>query len=183
MTDVVLVALISAGFAFLTAVITHYLTSRSANKSADRAERREALQWDRSEKLRLEEVARKDSQDALVWQRGEAQRVRDAQQVHLRDLWEAVTEARRRLWDFQLSGEKHMPSSDRSVAHAAARAHLVAVVALPSLRKVTTEFYAQAVGMELKMQGEDWEVHVDKWSKSIADLENEISSLAKKIHS
>lgn len=183
MSDLVLVALISAGFASLTAVLTHYLASKAANKAADRAERREAEQWKRSENQRQEELARKEAQDALEWNRSEVRRAKEAQLTHLRELWEAVTEARRRLWDHQVSGEKGMPRSDRSVTEAAARAHLVALVALPSLREVTTEFHGVAVGMEAKLQSKDREMHIERWAQAIEDLEQAIASLARQIQS
>jgi hypothetical protein len=45
MNDVVFVSLISAGGAIAVALTTQFLAARVASKSADRAERREAQQW------------------------------------------------------------------------------------------------------------------------------------------
>lgn len=66
MNEVVWVALISAGSAVTVALMTQFLSTRAASKSTDRADKREALQWQRSEALRLEELQRKEAQEALA---------------------------------------------------------------------------------------------------------------------
>ena len=66
MSDVFWVAVISSCGAIAVALMTQLLATRAAGKSTDRADKREALQWQRSEALRLEELQRKEAQEALA---------------------------------------------------------------------------------------------------------------------
>ena len=87
MSDVFWVAIVSSGSAIAVALMTQLLATRAASKSADRADKREALQWQRNEALRLEELRRKEAQEALAWERADALRARELRDERLRELW------------------------------------------------------------------------------------------------
>ena len=65
MSDVVVVAVISAGTALVTALLTQCLAMSAARRQADHTDRREALQWQRTEASRL--LERRTAQGREFW--------------------------------------------------------------------------------------------------------------------
>ncbi|MBX3654159.1 MAG: hypothetical protein KIS62_12270 [Ramlibacter sp.] len=142
MTEVVWVALISAGTALVTALLTQLLATRAASKQADRAERREALQWQRSEALRLQEL-----------QRSEAHRQRELHEARLREFWAHVLRTQDRIRDALDYRVENMnspaPGAEDSAASACALAYAVALIGLPGVRELAKSFYLATARAEM----------------------------------
>ncbi|MGE8399797.1 MAG: hypothetical protein ACN6NZ_07645, partial [Burkholderiales bacterium] len=109
MNDVVFVSLISAGGAIAVALTTQFLAARVASKSADRAERREAQQWQRTEDLRRVELDHQSRQAELAWTRQEAQRLQELHDARLGELWVHVLNAQNRMLDALKERAKRPP--------------------------------------------------------------------------
>lgn len=171
MNDVVFVSLISAGGAIAVALTTQFLAARVASKSADRAERREAQQWQRTEDLRRVELDHQSRQAELAWTRQEAQRLQELHDARLGELWVHVLNAQNRMLDALKErakrpppaglGSVQEPPSEHSSPSAAAHAYAVALVGLPEVRPAAKAFY-------LATAKAHYSVHYD------ADFDNEI---------
>jgi len=182
MTDVVSVAFISAGAALVTALVTQYLATRAASKQADRADRREALQWQRSEALRLEELARET-----------ARQKKELQDAHLRELWGHVLDVRWQILDtLERVPTKDRPkpkSSDVSAqstpVHAAGKAYSVALISLAAVRPSAKAFYAATGSVQLALQSSDGDAMgqaVGEWNNAYKALENSVIALTEGLH-
>ena len=191
MSDVVLVAAISAGAALATALLTQFLATRAANRSADRADKREALQWQRTEALRLEEQERKAAEEALSLQRADAQRKLDQQDARLKELWGHVLTARWQVMDalerIPVQGSP-MPtaaplSAQALPAHAAGQAYCVALLGLANVRPSAKAFYAATSGIQHVLQSDVVDVDAlegaaNKWTAAYDRLEAAVVALA-----
>lgn len=149
MTDIVLVAMISAGVALATALLTQLLTARAASKSADRQDRREALQWQRNEAIRLQDLERK-----------EALRREELQEQRVRELWGHVLTTRWQMVDLleavaqkqTRSVSKSAPVSTQSTPlHAAGQAYLVALTGITALRPTAKAFYGATSQVQIAL--------------------------------
>ncbi|WOI47727.1 hypothetical protein [Acidovorax sp. BLS4] len=178
MNDVVWVALISAGAALVTALVTQLLATRAAGKSADRAEKREALQWQRTEALRLEEFQRK-----------EAQRREELQNARLRELWGYVLTVRWQVLDaLQRMPVKGQPapksapvSAEAMPAHAAGQAYSVALTGLAAVRPSAKAFYIATASVQQELLAfDDDAMHVASaaWKDAYEALEMSVAALA-----
>lgn len=189
MTEVVWVAFVSAGSAIAVALMTQFLATRAASKSADRADKREALQWQRTEALRLADLARNDAQAALAWERSEALRLQALQDMRLRELWGHVLVARWQVLDtlerVPVQGRPARKSADVSAAglpaSAAGQAYAVALLGLAAVRPWARAFYVATSDLQLAMQAADEERIkgvVSRWSDSFKTLEDNVAALA-----
>ena len=178
MTEVVWVALISAGTALVTALLTQILSTRAASKQADRTTQREALQWQRTEALRQEELERK-----------EAQRLQDLQDVRLRELWGHVLTVRWQVHDaletVPVKGRPAAKSAGVSAAtlpaHAAGQAYSVALIGLAALRPSAKAFYVATSKVQFALLSADEEAlnaSTDEWNKAYKAIESSVASLA-----
>ena len=122
--------------------MTQFLATRAASKQTDRAEQREALQWQRSEALRREEVRR---EDAVRW--------RELHEARLREFWAHVLHAQNRIRD-ALEGRpvnlnSAAPIAAESAASASAQAYAVALIGLPGVRELAKNFYLATARAEM----------------------------------
>ena len=173
MSEVVWVACISAGAALVTALVTQFLATRAASKSAGRAERKEALQWQRNEAIRHEELERKRTQDALE--------NRDAQ---LRELWSHVLDG---LEALPIRGRpataKVLASSAEFLPeHAAGKAYSVALLGLAALRPSARAFYQATSRVQLALlsnsPADDMTEAAQAWSVAYKSLEDSVAAFA-----
>lgn len=189
MTEVVWVAFVSAGSAIAVALMTQFLATRAASTSADRADKREALQWQRTEALRLADLARNDAQAALAWERSEALRLQALHDARLRELWGHVLVARWQMLDalervpVQGRPKRDLPeiSSAALPASAAAQAYAVALLGLAGVRPGAKAFYLATSELQLAMLAADEERMkgvVSRWSDSFKTLEDNVAALA-----
>lgn len=160
MTDVVWVAFISAGAALITALVTQLLATTAATRHADRAEKREALNWQRSEEIRREDVQREAHERAAERKRVDMQKQQDLLDARLRELWEHALTAR---WRVLSLGERAVETmrSDGSAkqrlppeslpATAAEQAYAVALLGLTSLRPFAKDFYEVTTILQLAL--------------------------------
>lgn len=185
MTDVVWVALISAGAALVTAVVTQSLATRAASKQSDRAEKREALQWQRSEALRREEFQHQAEKDALEWARAEDVRRRAAHEARLKDLWLSLLETQNRMVDSLSkagSGKLAIPAEE-SASSSAAHVYAIALLGLPDLRQLGKDFYLATAHCQMAIDEgllSKQEV-VRAWRVSCDALEAAVVSAADKV--
>ena len=172
MSDVFWVAIVSSGSAIAVALMTQLLSTRAASRSADRSEQKEALQWQRSEALRLEELQRKEAQQALAWDRAEAKEKRDDRVAALHRCWASALSAQNRIMD-GLHRASGLPPAAESAASAAAHCYAVALVELPSLREPAKAFYLATADAETVMHAKQVQrldvVHT--WRSSFDALE------------
>lgn len=169
MTDVVWVALISAGAALVTALATQYLATRAASKQADRADKREALQWQRTEALRREELQHQGAQRALEQRRADLEAV-----------WAHALQARARLADLLDSGRwvRSSPLGE-SATGAAAAAYAVALVGLPGVRSAAKVFYEATAKLEGAGEDDARVMNASKsWGAAFKVLEETVARLA-----
>ena len=184
MTELVWVALISAGAALVTALLTQFLATRAASRSADRADKREALQWQRNETLRLEELARQD-----------AQRRQELHDARLRELWGHVLVARWQMMDalerVPVRGRPDRKPGDVSAqalpTTAAAHAYAVALLGLASVRAQARDFHAATMHLQKALQfaGDDWDAAQKNmmsaagvWNEAYKALEISVAALS-----
>ncbi|BDR08603.1 hypothetical protein CTR2_R19410 [Comamonas thiooxydans] len=118
MSDVVWVALISAGGVIVASLMTQLLVMRNAAKQAERAMQQEALQWQRNEAIRLQKEAEKN----------------------LQDFWRAIVETQDRLLDGINSKPNFDKFSEGSISTAATRAYAIALVLIPNLRELSHDY-------------------------------------------
>ncbi|CAM4355288.1 DUF2489 domain-containing protein [Comamonas aquatilis] len=118
MSDVVWVALISAGGVIVASLMTQLLVMRNAAKQAERAMQQEALQWQRNEAIRLQKEAEKN----------------------LQDFWRAIVETQDRLLDGINSKPKLDKFSEGAISTAATRAYAIALVMIPNLRAIAHDY-------------------------------------------
>ena len=145
MTDVVWVACISAGAALVTAALTLCLAMSAARRQAQRADQREALQW----------------------QRAQAQRQQEVHDARLRELWGHVLVARWQMLDalerVPVQGRPARKPGDVSAqalpATAAAHAYAVALLGLAPVRAQARDFHAATMRLQvaLRFDGDDWD--------------------------
>ncbi len=178
MTDVILVAMISAGVALATALLTQLLTALTASKSADRQDKREALQWQRSEAIRLQDLERKD-----------AQRKEEILEQRVRELWGHVLTTRWQMVDILESlvqkqarpDSKSAPVSTQSTpVHAAGQAYLVALTGITALRPTAKAFYGATSQVQIAMRDSDQDAMakaMSEWNSSYKALEKSVASL------
>lgn len=189
MNDVVWVALVSAGGVMGAAIAAQLLAARVASRSADRTDQREALQWQRSEARRLEDVQRQDAQAALAWERADMQRKQDVHDARLRELWGHVLVARWQMLDalerVPVQGSRKPKSADVSAvvlpSTAAAQAYAVALIGTAAVRPSARAFYLATSQLQLALQSDDGEQMKDlasEWSASYKALEDAVGDLA-----
>lgn len=118
MSDVVWVALISAGGAIAAALMTQIMAMRSAAKQAERMAQQELLQWQRNEVHRKQ----KDAEDKL------------------QEFWRAIVETQDRLVDALYVNSKKSRFSEGSLSTAATRAYAIALVMIPNLLDAAKDF-------------------------------------------
>ena len=191
MNDVVLVALITAGVTLIASLLTQILSTRAANKSADRAEMREALQWQRNDAIRQEEMRRNDSQAALEWERSEALREQELYAARLQELWGYVLKARGQMQEVLeklLKPESTYQSAATKAAslqpsNAAAQAYSVALLGLEleSVRPNARAFYMATLDLQISIIGLAEKPALEKamsaYARSFSALEERISAL------
>ena len=158
MSDVVLVAMISAGGVLASALITQYFAAKATTK----------------------QLTHKDQQEALQWQRNETKRMRDEHEARMRDFWALVLQSQNRIVDLLSRGPGKMPPSSESATSAAAHAYAIAMMGLPSLRSLAKDFYRHTANAETAIVGGDL-MHIDlvtSWRQSFDLLEKEVIGLA-----
>lgn len=189
MNEVVWVALISAGGAVAVALMTQFLSTRAASKSADHADKREALQWRRNEALRLEELQRKEAQEALAWERADALRTLELRDARLRELWGYVLAVRWQVLDslnrVPVQGRPASKAAGVSAeglpAHAAGQAYSVALIGLASVRPSAKAFYLATSRVQHALGIADQEAMrdvVDEWTDAYKALETSVAALS-----
>jgi hypothetical protein len=119
MSELVMVALISAGSAVVVALMTQFLATQAASRQADREAQKEALQWRRSE----------------------ARRMQALHEARLRELFGQALLARWRILDLLAKSSQSPASATESAASAAGQAYAVALLELPGLRQPTKDYY------------------------------------------
>jgi len=189
MNDVVLVALISAGVALITSLLTQILSALTANKAADRAEKREALLWERNEAIRQEDMRRNDSQAALAWERSEALRIQEHHEARVQELWGHVLKARGQMQEvleklmepegrYQSAAEK---AASLQPSNAAAHAYSVALLGLESIRPTARAFYMATLDLQISIIALAEKPELQKimatYSQAFSALERQISAL------
>lgn len=189
MNEVVWVALISAGGAMAVALMTQFLSARAASRSIDHADKREALQWQRNEALRLEELQRKEAQEALAWERADALRARELRDARLRELWGYVLAVRWQVLDslerVQVRGRPASKAAAVSAevlpAHAAGQAYSVALIGLASVRPSAKAFYLATSRVQHALAVADQEaMHdvVNEWNDAYKALETSVAAFS-----
>jgi hypothetical protein len=191
MTEVVWVALISSGCAIVVALLTQLLATRAASKLADRTDRREEKQWQRTEASRREDMARSDQEAALAWQRAEALRKQALFNERLRQLWGFVVDVRWQVHDaLERMPKQGQPAAAQHPAVSAARlptvaagqAYAVALLWLTALRPAARAFYKATNDLELAMLERDGGQQALRaasvWNDSYKALEDAVTTLA-----
>lgn len=134
MSDVVLVAIISAGVALATGLLTQFLTTLAASKQADRADKREALQWQRTEASRL--LERRTAQG--------------------REFWALVLMSRKWMQERVEGNSGALAPGGRSPADIAGEAYAIALLGLPpEIAGLAKDFYQTTVELERHLARED----------------------------
>lgn len=154
MSDVVWVALISAGGVLISAWITQYFSANAA----------------------IRQMAHKDRQEDLQWQRGAKQRKRDAQLGHIQELWKQTLQADNMLanailiYPRQVLLVKDMPST------AAGEVYAIALIFLPQLRQQAKDLYEAALNAQgkLLLPGADRGAVGEDWGKCFDELEQAV---------
>jgi len=142
MSDVFWAAIISGGSTLAAAVLTNWLALIRANRQADRAERQEALKWERSEARRREEA------HAVARQREQERQARDLQQF-----WAYVEQTHQRmhalLWQWE-EGQRNWSSTtaQKMPSHCALRAYSVALRGLAVVYPATHKWFLAVVHQE-----------------------------------
>ena len=157
MNDLVWVAIISAGAALVTALLTQCLAILGAHIQARRSDKREALQW----------------------QRTEASRLRAYRSEQGRELWALALASRRSMEARMRQGPgAWVPGvAAPSPADAAAQAYAVALFGLPDAAAAARDFYRASADLEARIAQESdlQALHVlvalEAWSKAFARLE------------
>lgn len=187
--EVLWVALISAGAAVVVALMTQLLATRAASKQSDRLERREALQWQRSEAIRQEALAREAMLATQARALAEAQRLQALHEAQLQALWGYVLASRWQMLDalerVPVQGRPAQPaitiSSSLLPANAAGQAYGAALLDLVAVRPAAKAFYLATSKLQLALQAGDesavW-VAVAEWQVSYASLEQGVADLA-----
>lgn len=191
--DVVWVALISAGGAIAVALMTQYLAMSAARKQADRADKTAALQWQRTEAIRLEALAHDAMQTAQARALAEAQRLRALHESQLQALWGYVLAARWQMLDalarVPVQGSPTPATAEVSAAllpaNAAGQAYAAALLDLAAVRPAAKAFYLATSKLQLAMQACDQGAMlsgVSEWTESYLALEQSVSALADSWH-
>ena len=160
MSEVVWVALISAGAALATALLSQYLAMSAARRQADRSDKREAL----------------------LWQRTEASRLRAYRSEQGRELWTLVLASRRGMEARMRQGPGALPPGAPALApaDAAAQAYAVALFGLPDAAAAARDFYMASADLEAHIAQETdlQAVHVlvalEAWSRAFVRLERSL---------
>lgn len=135
MNDVVWVALISSGGAVLAAVMTQFLGMKTAARQAARTERKEELQWLRSE----------------------ASKTRDLRLDRLREFWSHILVTQERMMravSLRAHSQGPIDSAEKPpdrAAFSAAQAYCVALLYLPDVRDSAKEFYRATASAEMEL--------------------------------
>lgn len=167
-SDVVWVALISSGGAFVAAIATQLLAMRAAAKLAARTERQEALQW----------------------QRSEAKRIREQHEARLRELWAHVLRVQNQIRDSLDArtaaggSQTPIPAASNSAASAAAQAYCVALIGLPGVRALAKDFYQATAKAEMMILYESELIAegVAAWRDSLNLLEAAVMQESSALH-
>lgn len=162
MTEVVWVALISAGGAVIAALATQILIARAAAQGAGRLVDKEARDWQRSEMRRREEL----------------------HDERLREFWAQVLLAQTRMINSVLqmrSGKAPMTAFESSAPAAAAEAYSIALLGLVTVRAHAKNFYNATADVHNKMdelhlstqkgRAEELDSPMTAWRKSFDALE------------
>lgn len=151
MSDVVSVALISAGGAIVAALMTQLFAMRSAMKQAERAIAQEHLQWQRNESIRR----RKEYEDKI------------------QEFWQTVLSAQIRVVDVAYAKERTARFSDDAIAPIAAKAYAIAIISVPALRQVSQEFLQACTVLDIHLYEKKREQSaiVAEWKVSFAKVE------------
>lgn len=157
MTEIVWVALISAGSALAAAFMTQILATSAATKQAAHAAQQEALQWSRSEAKRMSEL----------------------HEARLRELWAHVLRAQNLIrdeLDLRTSGpglQAPRPAESGSAASAAAQAYCVALIGLHGVEPLVKAFYQATARAEMAIRYEkDLSAGaVSAWREALNQLE------------
>lgn len=160
MSEVVWVALISAGAALATALLTQCLAMLGAHIQARRSDRQEALQW----------------------QRTEASRLRAYRSEQGRELWALVLASRRGMEARMRQGPGALPPGAPALAPAdvAAQAYAVALFGLPDAAAAAKDFYMASADLEVRIAQEtDLQavrvlVALGVWSRAFVRLEQSL---------
>ena len=133
MTEVVWVALISAGGAVIAALATQILIARAAGQAASRAVEKEARDWQRSESRRREEL----------------------HDERLREFWARVLLSQTRVINglIELTNNRPpMPKFEVSGASAAGEAYSIALLGLVRIRPHARDFYNATATVQRLME-------------------------------
>ncbi len=157
MSEVVWIALISAGAALATALLTQCLAILGAHIQARRSDKREALQW----------------------QRTEASRLRAYRSEQGRELWTLVLASRRNMEArIRYGSEASLPGVPApSPADVAAQAYAVALFGLPDAAPAARDFYLASADLEnhIAQETDLQTLHVlvalEAWSGAFGRLE------------
>ena len=156
MSEGLWIALLAASATLVGSTVTHLLSTRAANKQADRSERLQREMWQRSEVARIEDQRRKDALEDLAWTREQAKQQQQLRDARLRELWGHVTAARWQLLDAldRAPQKGHPPSESAGVSaeslpfHAVGQAYAVALIGLPDVRASAKAFYAATAAVQ-----------------------------------
>lgn len=177
MTETAWVALISAGAALVTALLTQFLAIQAARKQADRSERQQERAWQRSEATRREEMAQ-----------AEAKRREALRDVRLRELWGHVLTARWRVLDLlervpvqgHPTPEASAVSAESLPENAAALAYAVALLGLADVRANVRDFYVATTKFQIAVRaadGERMKGAAAEWKLAYQALEDQVAAL------
>lgn len=171
MSEVVWVALISAGSAVAVALMTQFLATRAADRQA-------------GHQARQEEVRR---------QRSEAKAQQELHEARLRELWGHVLTARWQMLDtLERVPVKGRPSAESAAVSAAAlpasaagQAYAVALIGLAALRPGARAFYVATSDLQTALQAIDEDriaKAVQTWGESFKTLEVQVAEFADRIN-
>ena len=156
------VAFISAGSAVFVALMTQSLATLAARKQADRADKKEVLQWQRTEASRLQE-------------QGSARG---------REFWALVLQSRRCM-ERRIEGrDAALAPGERSPVEVAAETYAIALFGLaPEIAPLAKEFYQATADLERNLAQVDEAqplrvlAGIPRWSGAFQRLEEALTAL------
>ncbi|WP_186132003.1 hypothetical protein [Burkholderia gladioli] len=163
MSDIVLVAFISASGTLAAAFIGQFVATRAARRQADHL-------------AQLEE---------LKWQRSEAKNQREARDARLREFWILVLTTRNRLHSLlaladRPKGEGRAPVAE-SAASSAAEAYAVALLGIDVELPLAREFYHATQRFQDALDERSVELGVkpvEAWQKVFEALETSLNKIS-----
>ena len=132
MSEVVWVALVSAGAAVTTALVTQYLSMSAAKRQADRSDTREALQWRRTEASRLHEQQTKNG----------------------REFWAFALMSYSCMLVRVTGDSRAVAQNGRSPSDLAGEAYAVALFGLPEIANLAKAYYHATIDLERHIEGQ-----------------------------